>query len=122
MLARNKGISLRRLADLLAFDLIAALFLTWYVMDNHRRWPALLVLVPLLLLINFALGRRALGARRTTSYALPAVYACGLIYGIGWAVASFTWWKLVLLVVPITLLLISVRRSIKERNATGIEE
>ncbi len=111
MPATYRRTSLSRVVDLVAFDLIVGLLLTWVIYDNPRRWPVLLVLIPVILLINFMLGRRAFGGRKTTSYALPAIYSCGLIYGVWMAVEEFMWWKLALVVVPLTLLILSIRRS-----------
>lgn len=116
MVSISRKTSFSRIADLVAFDLIVVLFLIWVINGNPRRWPVLFVLIPAFLLVNFILGRRAFGTRSTTSYALPAIYSCGLIYGIWLVVEDFTWWKLVLLVVPLTLIIFSVKRSMMARK------
>ena len=105
----RRSISVSRVIDLVAFDAVTGLFLAWYVVENPRRWPALLVLIPILLLVNLLLGRRAFGFSQSSSFAMPVIYGCGLIYGICWVINGFTWWKLALLTVPLALLILSIR-------------
>lgn len=110
MLESNWNISIGRLFNLVSFDLIVGLLLAWLIVEDPRRWPILLVLIPLLLYVNAVLVRRAVMRRKTISYALPAIYFCGLVYGIGWTIAGFTWWKLISLAVPLVLFINSLRR------------
>lgn len=109
MLGNRNSVSLGRLFDLLALDVISVLVLSWLIIDNPRRWPILLVLVPVLLLINYLLGRRAFDVKKTSSYALPAIYFCGLVLSVSQVIEEFTWLRLGLVLLPLTLLVVSIK-------------
>lgn len=117
MLNSRESISIGRVLNLLAFDVIVGIALTWLIVDSPRRWPILLVIVPLLLLVNFWLGKRALGARKTASYALPVIYLCGLVFSIAQVIEEFTWWRLTIVFLPLILLIVSIRAV--KRQAGG---
>jgi membrane protein implicated in regulation of membrane protease activity len=111
-----RKISIARIVDLVAFDLIVGGLLTWAVIDNRRRWTVVVVLIPILLLINYWLGRRALDARKTASFASPAIYLCGLIYAIFWVIEGFMWDKVISVIAPLVLLIVSVHRIRRESS------
>ena len=109
-----------RVIKFLMLDLGVGLFFCWLIIDNPRRWPALVVLIPVMLVVNLALVRRMLGNRNAASMSLPAVYFCGLVYGVWWTINDFVWWRVVLLLIPFALLIIKVQRyrkaSLKKAN------
>ncbi len=105
----RKGLPTRFLR-LAMLNLIACLSFWWLVADDTRRWQVVTLLVFVLLVVDVLALRRILRERGYTSYSLPAIYFCGVIYGIWWAAYEFIWWKLVLLMIPILLLINSVWR------------
>jgi hypothetical protein len=94
----NTAYKVYRLSCLFVVDLAVGLLFAALIYDNPRRWPVLVVIVPVLLLGNVFSIRRTLENRR--SLALPIIYGCGLVFMICWTIAQFEWWKLLLLIIP----------------------
>jgi hypothetical protein len=109
-------VSIKRIADLVVFDLVVGLLLTAAVVDTPRRWIVVVVLLPILLLINYWLGRRIFDARKKASFAFPAIYFCGLIYMTFWVFEDFDWRKVIGLLGPLALLFLSVQRLRRESS------
>jgi len=99
-----------RIAKLIMFNVFGILFFWWLVIDDPRRKPILVVLIPALLLIDFLLVRRMFGKEAGASISLPIIYLCGLAYGVWWLAHGFVWWKALLLVIPLSLLIMSIQR------------
>ncbi len=96
------------IAKIVLFDLIAGLFLVWMVIDDPRRTPALVVLIPMLACVNIAIAWWKFRSR--ASITLPAIYFFGSVGWVVWTAAKFEWWKLPLLLVPLTLLIVNAQR------------
>jgi hypothetical protein len=105
-----------RIVKLIMFNLLGCLFLWWLIIDDPRRKPVLVVLIPLMLLIDVVFIRRIFGNRNAAAISLPIIYLCGLAYGAWWATHNFAWWKMQLLIVPLLLLANSVQRLRKARS------
>jgi len=78
------------------------------LVDDPRRAPFLYIAIPVLACANFAVAWWKF--RHRASITLPAVYLCGLVFGIVWTVEEFEWWKLPLLLVPLAFFIINVQR------------
>lgn len=100
------------LVKLIMLNVCGCLVLCWLVIDDPRRKPALVVLVPAMLLIDLLFVMRMFGNPKGASVSLPIIYLCGLAYGAWWLAKEFEWWKMLVLVIPLSLLTISVRRLI----------
>jgi len=105
----NTAYKVYRLLGLLLVDLAVGLLIAALIYDNARRWPVLVVAVPVFLLGNFISVRRTLEDRR--SLALPIIYGCGLFFAICWTIAQFEWWKLLLLIIPGAFFIKHLRRD-----------
>jgi len=117
MLDSQKKIDVARIFRLVMLDFVAGVFLAWLIVDDHRRWPVVVILTVVALAINAVVVRRLLRDRVRASVTLPAVYFCGLAFGIWWTIEDFYWWKLPLLLVPIALLAINVQRLKKHPHS-----
>lgn len=91
-----------RIVKLIMFNVFGLLFLWWLVIDDPRRKPVLVVLIPVMLLIDVVFIRRLFGKQNGVSISLTFVYICGLAYGAWWATHPVIWWKMLLLVVPLS--------------------
>jgi hypothetical protein len=99
-----------RIIKLIMFNLLGCLFLWWLIIDDPRRKPTLVVLIPVMLLIDVVFIRRLFEKPSSASISLPIVYCCGSTYGVWWATHPVMWWKMLLLVVPFSFVVISFRR------------
>ena len=67
----NTAYKTYRLLNLFLLDLAVGLCFAALIYDNSRRWPILVVIVPVVLLVNVISVRRTLESRR--SLALPII-------------------------------------------------
>jgi hypothetical protein len=100
-----------KLFSLVAIDLAVLLFGAALVVQDSRRWPVLLVIVPVLFVLSFFGILGIVGNQHRKSMVLPAIYGCGLVGGIYSALHEFAWWKCISIVVPLCLLIYSLKRS-----------
>lgn len=104
---------------LAGIDLVVVLSSAALVAEQSRRWPLLLVVGPLLLIIN-ALGLYRMN-RETNgrSPLLPAIYSCGILGGTYWTLEDFHWWKCISLAVALLLLISTLIRQNTTRAASS---
>ncbi len=103
------------IAKILLLDAIVGLFLAALILDNRRRAPILYLAVPFVLALNLIIFRWK--KRNPGSITLPAVYGAGLLWGIIWTVASFAWWKILLLTVPSFLLYMRIQQFRRDNES-----
>jgi hypothetical protein len=99
-----------RIFNLIMVDAIFCLFVIYLIADSPKRWPILFVFVPLFLLANLFRLRLILRNRQPVVSALAVIYGCGFLYGLIWTIAVFEWWKIPLLLVPLSLSLYHAKR------------
>ncbi|MFP5235648.1 MAG: hypothetical protein ACLGSD_07080 [Acidobacteriota bacterium] len=99
-----------RVFQLIVVDLIFSLFVAWLIVDSPRRWPVLIVFVPLFLLANLYRLNWIRRDRPPTISGLAVIYSCGFLFGVIWTIAQFAWWKIPLLAVPLVLALYHWKR------------
>ena len=63
-----------RIVKLIMFNLLGCLFLWWLIIDDPRRKPVLVVLIPVMLLIDVVFIRRMFGKWNAASISLPIIY------------------------------------------------
>lgn len=102
------------LVKLIMLNVCGCLVLCWLVIDDPRRKPALVVLVPAMLLIDLLFVMRMFGNPKGASVSLPIIYLCGLAYGAWWLAKEFEWWKM-------PAFFADNQRSEVDRTRTGIE-
>ena len=98
-----------RLFSLIMGDLALSMFVGLLVYEDRRRWPVLVLVVPIALLVNVIAIKRILHNRQQLS--LPIVYGCGFLFGLGWTIQEFDWWKLLLLPIPLAFMIYHLRTA-----------
>jgi hypothetical protein len=104
------AVTFGRMFRLLMLDLAAGCFAGWLIIDNPHRWPAVAVLLLPVLLINLVVGRRIVAGRSERPLILPIIYAVALLFGLWWIITGFEWWKVLLLLVPLALIVVNLQR------------
>jgi hypothetical protein len=98
-----------RVVKFLMFNVFAGAVLWWLILDDPRRMPILFLFVPCIVLTDVILIRRFFAGKLGTSFSLPVIYLLGFAYGVWWVIQNFAWWKVPLLLVPLLMLLFSLR-------------
>jgi hypothetical protein len=109
-----------RIIRFISLNIVGGFFLWWLVLDDPRRKPALLVLIPCMLLIDVVFIKRMFRNRMGPTISLPIVYVCGFAYGIWWLAQDFMWWKVPMLAFPLLLLTVSLLR-LRKKEGVGSE-
>jgi len=106
----NNLSKIRVIIVLAGVDILLLLCTAFFVGEDSRRWPLLLVVGPALILINVIGFRRMNRVSKGPAMTMSAIYSCGLLGGIYWTLEDFRWWKCIGLVVLLFLLIASLSR------------
>ena len=99
------------IVKIVALDVAVGLFIGLLIFENPRRWPILVIIVPLIVFLNIYHLKELDNQRSRSLMALSTVYVTGFVFAVLWTAFSFEWWKLLILPVPLILGIYFRRRA-----------
>ena len=118
------AVKIFRLVQIALINFVIAMFFALLIFEDHRRWPVLFMVLPVLLIVTLLImGRnsKTQEIRWRRLNALSVIRASGLLGWIGWTIYDFHWSKVFVAVFLLVLFLNSVGFFRPKMKSTAAE-